>query len=234
MANAGQWRAFQQQLDGMKRRYRFRVFHAKDFKAGSGEFRGWSAEKCWAFIMEFGRASANLMEVVTVTLPNEAYGQHYRRTPEDPRRLRLDTPYALCFRLSLTHLLIEAYRRLGHHRKFNQTVLHVIAESGHRNAGDAKRVFDEMKLELKDLGGSILGNLAFADKDECDALMLADYAAFGTLKLETAGENNECAPSAPLDRRVTGWTQLTCTAEGLAAFKAKLIDGVKRDGRWAG
>jgi hypothetical protein len=52
---------------------------------------------------------------------------------------------------------MEAFRRLGHHKKFGETVLHVIAESGHRHAGDARRVFDEVKAELKALNAESWG-----------------------------------------------------------------------------
>jgi hypothetical protein len=232
MANARQWSQFQLRLDAMKRKYGFRIFHAKDFKASSGEFMGWSEEKCRAFVTDFGKASAELMEVVTCSLPNSAYAESYRRSVDDPRRLRLDTAYALCFRYSLMHLLMEAFRRLGHHKKFPQTVLHVIAESGHKHAGDAKRVFDEMKRELKSLGNHTLGYLTFAEKDECDPLMLSDFLAYGTFQLEIAGRNELYEPQAPLNRKVTGWTQLTFNTDGLATLKEQLIEGLKKGGGW--
>lgn len=226
MANAHQWSRFQGRLDMMKQRYGFRVFHAKDFRALSGEFKGWSAEKCWGFIRDFGIAGAELMEVVTCSLPNADYAQNYQRSASDPERLRLDTAYALCFRYCLTHLIMEALRRLGHHKKFLQTNLNVIAEGGHRHAGDAKRVFDQMKRELKGLGCHTLGILTFAKKHECDPLMLADYLATGTFRLEAAGRNEPPEQPVAIDRRVTGWTQITFNAEGLASLKSQLISGL--------
>jgi hypothetical protein len=127
---------------------------------------------------------------------------------------------------------MEAFRRLGHHKKFPQTVLHVIAESGHKHAGDAKRVFDEMKRELTGLGNHTLGNLTFSDKDECDPLMLADFLAYGTFQLEKAGKNEPPEQEVRPNRRVTGWTQLTFNADGLAVLKSQLIEGLKKGGGW--
>lgn len=226
MANARQWSRFQGRLDVMKQRYGFRVFHAKDFKALSGEFRGWSAEKCWGFIHDFGIAGAGLMEVVTCSLPNADYAHSYKRVASDPARLRLDTAYALCFRYCLTHLIMEVLRRLGHHKKLLQANLNVIAESGHRHAGDAKRVFDEIKEELEGLGCHTLGSLTFAKKDECDPLMLADYLATGTFRLEVAEQNEPPEQPVTINRKVTGWTQITFDAQGLASLKSCLISGL--------
>ncbi|WP_158925409.1 hypothetical protein [Acidisphaera sp. S103] len=96
MANARQWSLFQARLNAMKRQYGFRVFHGKDFKSQIGEFRGWSEQKCRAFLHDFGVAGGDLTEIVNCLLPNADYEQNYRRASGDPKRLRLDTAYALC------------------------------------------------------------------------------------------------------------------------------------------
>ena len=45
LGTANQWRRFEAELTKLKSRYGFEVFHTKQFKARSGEFRDWSAEK---------------------------------------------------------------------------------------------------------------------------------------------------------------------------------------------
>jgi hypothetical protein len=232
MGTANQWKKFQAQFDNLKRRYGFKIFHSKDFKARNGDFKDWPWQKGAAFLQDFMVVSSGLIEVVTCSLPNMAYEQSYRRTADDPRKLRLDTAYGLCFRYCLMHLLLEAVRRLGTHKKFSETRLHVIAEAGHKHAGDAKRVFDELKRELADIGSHTLGALTFATKDQCDPLMLADYLATGTYRLELAGKNgppSDSDPSPPPDSKVTGWTQVTFYPEGLASLKANLIAGLTRN-----
>ena len=228
MGNAAQWTRFQVRMNEMKRRYGFEVFHAKDFRAGSGEFRGWSEIKCNAFLRDFGEAGADLMEVVTCTLPTADYAASYKRVAEDPNKLRLDTAYALCFRYCVTHLAAEAIRRLGQHKRFLQkTSIHIVAESGHQHAGDAERAFRELKREMQGLGCPILKTIAFADKNQCDPLMLADYMAYGTFALERAGQNEP--PDPPVEiapKKVTGLTCLKFSAEGLAELKTKLIANI--------
>lgn len=175
------------------------------------------------------------MEVVTCTLPTADYDASYKRTASDPNKLRLDTSYALCFRYCVTHLTAEAIRRLGQHKRFLQkTSIHIVAESGHKHAGDAERAFHEIKREMELLGCPILKTIKFAGKEECDPLMLADYMAYGTFALERAGQNEP--PDVPIvpTKKVTGLTSLKFSAEGLAELKGKLTAAMalgKKD-RW--
>ncbi|WP_158925407.1 hypothetical protein [Acidisphaera sp. S103] len=106
----------------------------------------------------------------------------------------------------------------------------MIAESGHKHAGDTARVFDEMRKELRTLGSHVLGTLTFAGKDECDPLMLADILAHGTFAMEVEGDNGPTEGDSYRRPRRTGWTQLKFTGDGLATLKTKLIDGLSRGG----
>jgi hypothetical protein len=179
MANARQWSVFQSGLDKIRSRYGFRVFHATKFKNGSGEFAGWSAEKSLAMLAELtALSSQTVMEAVTFPLSNADYDSQYRERGK-PNKARLDTKYGLCFRFCLVHLVSEAIRRLGTHKKFDQTSLHVVVESGHRHAGDAARVFDEERLEFHNLGCDLLKTITFAGK-ECDPLMIANFISHTT------------------------------------------------------
>jgi hypothetical protein len=40
MGNVAQWSRFQMEMDKLKKRYGFKVFHTKKFKAKAGDFRG--------------------------------------------------------------------------------------------------------------------------------------------------------------------------------------------------
>jgi len=50
-------------------------------------------------------------------------------------------------------------------------------EAGHRNYGDAERVFLEVKKHLEGKGCNMLQTLTKADKDTCCQLMMADFLA---------------------------------------------------------
>jgi hypothetical protein len=162
MGTANQWAHFQTEMNKIKARYSFTVFHAKEFRAQSGEFRGWSPYKCRALLQEMMAASSKLMDAITITLTNDVYEQSYREG-EQHRRLRLDTKYALCLRYALLNFVVQALKKLGNHRKFGETRLNVVMESGHKNAGDAERVFHEMRQEYADLGLHLLDGITFKD-----------------------------------------------------------------------
>ncbi len=57
LGHARQWELFLRRLRGLQERDGFTIFHAKEFKANDGEFRGWSAEKK-------NRLLSNLAELV--------------------------------------------------------------------------------------------------------------------------------------------------------------------------
>ncbi len=173
------------------------------------------------------------METITVSLSNTDYDDYYRGK-DNPRRLRLDTKYGLCFRFALLNFAIKALKRLGTHKRFKETVLNIVMEDGHKNAGDAVRVFGEMAKELRGIGVNLLHGITFASKDGCDPLMIADYLAFGGLKMELAGQHDrprrERSPS-PEDRRETASTIMKVKPEYLTSLKAELLEQLKRTGR---
>jgi hypothetical protein len=56
--------------------------------------------------------------------------------------------------------------------------IHIVMEVGHRNFGDAERIFqEEQKLWVDPAGIPILRTLTKAEKDSCGQLMMADFAA---------------------------------------------------------
>jgi hypothetical protein len=133
----------------------------------------------------------------------------------------------------VTHLLADAIRRFAHHKKFEAARLHIVAESGHKNAGDALRIFGEIKKELEALGCRLLESVVFAGKTDADPLMIADYLAYGTLKIELEGAigPDKDAYTGPRFKG-TGLTHLQFTAEGLAELKAKLAEAVRKGKGW--
>jgi Protein of unknown function (DUF3800) len=228
MGSAKQWARFQTEMDKIKRRYGFTVFHAKEFKARSGEFRGWSPEKGPRLLHDMMIASSSLMEAFTCTLPTQVYQDAYK-AGDSHRRLRLDSKYGLCFRYSLLNFLVQAMKRLGSHKKFRETKIYVVMESGHPNAGDAERIFAEMRDELRGADLDLLATISFAGKDGCDPLAIADYLAHGGLLMEMAGRNkNRRDDAIPHGNKSTGMGVMTFTEETLSRFKDDLIDQLKK------
>ncbi len=228
MGNNTQWLRFQRALDDLKKKHGFRVLHATEFKHRAGEFKGWSQQRCVALLDELADITVDrLMEAVACRLDKAAYQRDYQ-AGDRPRKLRLDTQYGLCFRMCLDHLSADAIRRLENHPKFGESRLHVVLESGHRNTGDATRIFQERAGDLRGLGVNLLGSITFAEKDRSDPLMVADFLAHTTFMRDTMERTGRPPPDAPLgphDKK--GVLHLAFPPGGLAKLKAAQIEQLK-------
>jgi hypothetical protein len=173
LANARQWRVFEAGFAQAQRDFGFRVFHTRRFKNRAGEFEGWSNEKCLALIDTLGPLTHGLAESVVIGIENTSFERDYK-SGDRPRWTRLDTAYGLCFRTCLYHFMEQAWRR-RYKKKLPE--LHIILEAGHKNAGDAERVFVDVKKEFDAFGFTVLRTLTKAAKDECSPLMIADASA---------------------------------------------------------
>jgi hypothetical protein len=177
--------------------------------------------------------SHSFTEGVTMALDNETYETDYKGG-ETPKKLRLDTKYGLCFRQCLLFFILEGLKRV---RKKRYPKLQFVLESGHKNAGDALRIFNEVKKELQDNDCDMLGDLIFADKDECDPLMMADFLAHTTFMMERKSEGPQHpipVPKPRLKRGDSGVTHLTFRPGGLADIKSILAERLKGKGGSSG
>jgi hypothetical protein len=160
------------------------------------------------------------------SLDNAAYEAEYRGG-ETPKKLALDSRYGLCFRMCLLNQTVEAVKRLSYHKDFNQTRLNIVVESGHKNAGAAEQIFHEEMLNLQGLGCNLLSALTFADKENCDPLMVADFLAYSTFIRDDKGLvpfPDAGSRELPDIVEKTGLTHLSFDPGGLALLKASLIE----------
>jgi Protein of unknown function (DUF3800) len=97
MGTAAQGLRVQSEMTRLKRRYGFKVFHTKTFKAAQGEFLGWDDDKRKDLFIEMGRVTAGVMSAVNCSLPNDEYMRDFRGGNNHPK-LHLDSAYGLCFR----------------------------------------------------------------------------------------------------------------------------------------
>jgi hypothetical protein len=58
-----------------------------------------------------------------------------------------------------------------------------ILEDGHRNIGDARRIFDQVKAEVPEIGG-LLGSFAVAGKRDFPGLQVADALVSSAIQME--------------------------------------------------
>jgi hypothetical protein len=171
VGHAYQWRQFEKKLARLQERYGFLIFHAKDFKGRSGEFSGWSEEKCGALIADLTQLIRNnLTGGLTVALEHSRYINEYR-APPIPKKMNLDSQLGVCFRACMSNLLdvLEA-------RGYRDT-LNIVMERGHRNVFDCERIFNELKGYFRLAQGHFLREFTVASKETCAPLMVADLLA---------------------------------------------------------
>lgn len=226
LANARQWEMFGRKIRGLQRREGFTVFHAKDFRALRGEFEGWSTSKCARLVNDLAVAIRdNLTEGVTIALPRALYEAEYRSPPI--QKVRLDTQYALCFRVCLRRAIQVVIADRKKHK------IHIVIESGHKNVYDSCRVFDELKSEYAALGIDILGDVVVAKKSERMELMIADFQAHASHLSEKLRNVNlpgyfEMARALhgdnPPPRKEAALTQIEFTPESLRVERQAHID----------
>jgi hypothetical protein len=179
LGSARQWELFGRKIKALQRRDGFTVFHSKKFRASVGEFEDWSLDKCRRLTNDLAVAIRDgLREGVTITLPRALYEAEYRGG-HVPKGMRLDSQYGVCFRACLYQLIHILAKDKKNHK------LHVVIEDGHKNVGDAVRIFGEIKAEFAAIGFNILGTVTIAKKTECWPLMIADFQAHASHLSET-------------------------------------------------
>jgi hypothetical protein len=118
------------------------------------------------------------------------------------------------------------------HRLINQLTaenkkhkLHIVIEHGHKNVGDASRVFDELKTDCLLKGVSLLGTITITRKIECLPLMVADFLAHAHYLSEARVRIGlpsyyEMPGIKPPKRGRANLTQIEVTVESLHGLKA--------------
>src|SRR5579864_1677903 len=183
LGTAREWLLFERKLRALQRRDGFSIFHVKELKHKSGEFRGWSDEKCMRLLWDLTAIVRDeLTEGLTIHLEHERYISEYRASPT-PKGMILDSQYGLCFRACLARLVDLALANGKNHR------LNVVIERGHRNARDADRIFNDVKRRMKLRRGiELLGDLTIASKQEREPLMVADFLASSFSMMRSAAQ----------------------------------------------
>jgi len=168
VGHAFQWRRFQAKLDKIQKKYGFKIFHAKHFKAKAGEFAGWSDEKQSALIHDLVElVRKTLTGGLTVFLEHSRYINEYR-APPIPKKMHLDSQLGVCFRACMRHL-IEIVENNNYRDRLN-----IVMERGHPNVFDCERILNELRENYKIAGRDFIGTFTVASKGQCAPLMVAD------------------------------------------------------------
>ena len=176
----GQWATFDPKWRALLKRNGLTHFHSKKMRQSKGEFKGWRIDQKRTFMAEAATlALKNLEFGFTVVLKDELYRRLYQVEGSHTGG-RLDSPYGLCFRhcLSLaSHHVIEAFKGK------KSLAIHFVMEAGHKNYGDAVRIFEVVKKSREANEQHLvqaLATLTSGDKNDFPGLQVADVNAYGT------------------------------------------------------
>lgn len=189
IAPSDQWTVFEEALSDLLREYEVKTFHAKDFRSRKGDFKGWPTAKRARFNSRFLRLADDYLAYgVSAVLRSEDYNGIYRAT-DFPSKARPDTQYGMCVRTVLWKSIVLL-------REQKQSwPLNVVLEGGACNAGDAIRVFSEVKDSLIPEYSPLLGSFNFGSKNDLP-IAIADSLAYAIFRMSAGYSRHPSEPNA--------------------------------------
>jgi hypothetical protein len=192
-----EWANLSREWGKVMRKYGITHVRAKELFHKQKQFKGWKDKQVthlWSDMLYVLQEQKEIFASKTVVL-DEDYRMFY--VSDGPaRRERLDTKYALCFR-SLLY-----FNPLFHRMFYANGSINFVLEAGHKNAGDALRVFNELKDDPNYKARDAIGYMAFGKKRDEPGLQAADALAYWFYRTEVANlkDWNEYEPSiSPLE-----------------------------------
>lgn len=178
VAGVNEWVPFEREWAKVLRKHGITHVRAKHLFHRQGEHKGWSEGQIDSLEADLLYVFQEHQLYASKTILRECdYTFVYKASPI-AKRERLDSRYALCIRAFLHSL------PTWHLRRYPQGVVDFVFESGHRNAPDAVRVFNEIKNDETIPHRDALGFLSFGAKRDSPALQAADMFAYWTFKHE--------------------------------------------------
>jgi hypothetical protein len=240
VGRSGQWAYFDKKWRKMLRRNGVAYFHSKEWKHKQGPFKGWTYGKRAALIE---RASDIQRDTtlfgLTVKIKQDDYIKNYK-SGERPKKVPLDSMYGLCFR----HVVVFVVDTLSKSFNRNDILVNFVLEAGHKNAGDAVRIFEQMKNDKS--GRSVaLGTLSLEGKRKFYGLQGADLVSHTFYLAENEDEDDmdltkvpeggtladaekALKRKGPIFRNVLGPEQLKHIKESKFAYEKARIEFGKR------
>jgi len=217
LGHVRQWELFDRKLKALQRRDGFSIFHATEFTHKTGEFAGWSDEKCKTLIYDLTiLVRDNLTEGITVHLERDRYLNEYRTRPI-PKKMNLDSQYGVCFRACIRHVLDLVLRDGKRHR------LNVVIEDGHVNIGDTFRIYNDLKSQLKRRHSiDLLGTIKKTNKIQSSPLMISDFLAYSYSRMRSSkmeGGMDYAAATPEPRKNEAGLTFLELRTDSLRQLK---------------
>jgi hypothetical protein len=216
LGHARQWELFGRRLSSLQKRNDFTIFHATEFRNKTGEFDGWGDTKYMQLVNDLTElVRDNLTEGVTIYLERQRYLDEYRKPPV-PKKMTLDSQYGVCFRACMAHIIAIVMADGKRHR------LNVVIEDGHANVGDTKRIFNDLKRQVRNrFNVDLLGKHTIARKEKAPALMVSDFLAYSYLRMRSSKVDYALHAPMNVPKRQAGLTFLELLPDSLRLLKEK-------------
>ncbi len=176
-----QWQKFEKKTRRLFDKHGVKVFHAKEWKDGDKDFKGWSVDQKVKFLDNFGVIINNNLEIGCNAILKISDYKKYYDNEEKPKKLPRDTAYGVCFRAALSFVVQAA---LSQNPLYERRVLNVVVEQGAKNWADTRRLFEMFRDNLKDEYKGLLGSITYANKKDCLPLAAPDALAYSSWRGE--------------------------------------------------
>ncbi|ODM82237.1 hypothetical protein A6X20_17490 [Bradyrhizobium elkanii] len=139
------WQAYERDLAALLAQHHVEYFHAIKFRKRQGPFKHFNVATQAIFIHDFFElVHRHLAYGFAVSLTQKDFLGIYRAAKDAlPKRFRHDSQYGVCFRFCMS--AIQTFMK----GQPNECPVTVVLEGGHKNSGDALRVFGDAKAEME-------------------------------------------------------------------------------------
>lgn len=181
VGTSSQWADFEVEWNRLLSSASVTSIHAVDLFKRTKQFKGWSTETVNRFAISLDQAVAKHLQLgFSVVIRADDFQSIYR-TGDRPKKIPQDSKYGCCFRACLAFLPSFIASEYGELAK--SMTINFCLEDGHRNVGDAKRLFDLFKSDALPEWQNLVGTFDVVKKDSAGA-QAADFLAYCIYRAE--------------------------------------------------
>jgi len=186
VATAEQWGRFEADWTALVRKAGVQNVHAVELFKRTKQFKGWKEEDANALAVELNAVIDRHLQIgFSIIIRGDDYNTIYKTTPH-PKRLPKDTKYGVLFRACLAFVpsfIVSQFNEAGQKDTVLQSTINFVLEDGHRNVGDALRLFRLYKSDALPEWRHVVGTLEVASKASAGA-QAADFLAYAVYRAE--------------------------------------------------
>src|SRR5215471_10855515 len=181
-----QWTGLEADWAAFVGKAKVRHIHAVDLFKRTNQFKGWKAEDVNSLAVSLdGVITKHLQLGFSIIVRDDDYKSMYGAGPH-PRRPPKDSKYGVLFRACLAFVpsFIASELKLAEQPDLaKRTTINFALEAGHRNVGDARRLFELYKADALPEWQGLVGTLNTSTKDTVGA-QTADFLAYTVYRME--------------------------------------------------